>query len=76
MPRELELLTVYRTHARPQFVEDALRDLLRAVHQRIRSVDPAAAITIRATSMESIHDFDISGEITCSVAELDQMFPS
>jgi GTP cyclohydrolase FolE2 len=70
LPRDLELLMVHRAHAEPQFVEDVLRGLLRAIHERVRTSHAGSTITIRAASMESIHDFDISGAISYTVAEL------
>ena len=70
LPRELELLAVHRAHAKPQFLEDVLRDLLRAIYEVVRQRDPTSTIKIEATSMESIHDFDISGSISYSIAEL------
>jgi GTP cyclohydrolase IV len=75
LPRELELLAVRRAHANPQFLEDALRDLLRSVYRRIETSHATSTIAIDATSVESIHDFDISGSIRYSVAELGRIFP-
>ena len=75
LPREFELLAVHRAHANPQFLEDALRDLLQTIHREIRAGHATSTITIEATSMESIHDFDISGSITYSVAELNRLLP-
>jgi GTP cyclohydrolase FolE2 len=72
LPRDLELLAVHRAHAAPQFVEDVLRALLQPIYDCVKTSHPASTITIRATSMESIHDFDISGAISYSVAELNR----
>jgi GTP cyclohydrolase IV len=72
LPRDLELLAVHRAHREPQFVEDVLRDLLAAVHRLIGAEHPDATIRIRTTSLESIHDFDLDGEIVASVRELDR----
>jgi GTP cyclohydrolase-4 len=72
LTRDLELLAVDRAHREPQFVEDVLRDLLAAVHGLIRDQHPDATIRIRATSQESIHDFDLDGEVVASVRELDR----
>ena len=33
---------------------------------------PSATIRIRSTSQESIHDFDLDGEVAASVRELDR----
>jgi GTP cyclohydrolase FolE2 len=71
LPREFELLSVHRAHAKPQFLEDVLRDLMRALHGLVRNRAPEATIRIEARSMESIHDFDMEGEIEFSVRELD-----
>ena len=73
LPRELELLNVYRAHARPQFLEDAVRDLLVAVYRLVRDRSPEATIQVKSVSMESIHDFDMEGEIEFSVPELDRI---
>lgn len=73
LPREFELLNVHRAHARPQFLEDVLRDLMRAVHRLVCDAAPERTITIESTSMESIHDFDISGRLSCTVAELNAL---
>jgi GTP cyclohydrolase-4 len=72
LPRDLELMAVHRAHDEPQFVEDVLRDLFAAVHGLIRDEHPDATIRIRATSQESIHDFDLDGEVVASVRELDR----
>lgn len=72
LPRDLELMAVHRAHREPQFVEDVLRDLLAAVHGLIRDEHPDATIRIRSTSQESIHDFDLDGEVVASVRDLDR----
>lgn len=73
LPREFELLNVYRAHAEPQFLEDVLRDLMLALYREVRGDDPEVTIRIESKSMESIHDFDLSGEVEFSVAELDRV---
>ena len=50
--------------------ENALRELLRAAYELLVPDHPSAQIRVRSASMESIHDFDISGEVGGSVAEL------
>jgi GTP cyclohydrolase FolE2 len=74
LPREFELLNVYRAHARPQFLEDALRDLLVGVYRLLPKPSAEGALLIQTVSMESIHDFDMEGEIEFSVKELDRIF--
>lgn len=74
LPREFELLNVYRAHARPQFLEDTLRDLLFAIYQTIGPLNTEATIRVESSSLESIHDFDLHGEIEFSVRELNLIF--
>lgn len=73
LPREFELLNVHRAHAEPQFLEDVLRDLTRAVHRLVREKAPEGKIRIQSVSLESIHDFDMEGEIEFSVKDLDKI---
>lgn len=74
LPRDLELLNVFRAHAEAQFVEDALRDLLLAVYQVVRRRTAEGSISIKSISFESIHDFDLEAEIEFSLRELDEIF--
>jgi GTP cyclohydrolase-4 len=74
LPREFELLNVYRSHAEPQFLEDVLRELLRAVYDVVRPLSSKGELEISSVSMESIHDFDMHGEIAFPLKELDKAF--
>jgi GTP cyclohydrolase-4 len=74
LPREFELLNVHRAHAQPQFLEDVLRDLMLAIYRLVRPHSPEGVIQIRSDSMESIHDFNMEGEIEFSMKELDRIF--
>ncbi len=74
LPREFELLNVYRSHAGPQFLEDVLRELLRAIYNVVRPLSSEGEIEISSVSMESIHDFDMHGEIAFPLKELDKTF--
>ena len=74
LPREFELLNVYRSHAEPQFLEDVLRELLRAIYTVVRPLSSKGEIEISSVSMESIHDFDLHGEIAFPLKELDKAF--
>jgi GTP cyclohydrolase FolE2 len=76
MPRELELLTVYQAHKKPQFLEDVLRDLLESLHQELKGQPEGAKVRIQSLSMESIHDFDLDGEIEYSLGDLNLLFAS
>jgi len=75
LPREYELLMVYRAHREPQFIEDAMRQVISALYSLLTDDDYAAcAINVHSTSMESIHDFDITAECTMTMAELGGIF--
>lgn len=73
LPRELELLNVYRAHLRAQFLEDAIRELLVGIYRIVRVRSSEGVISIASRSMESIHDFDLEAKIEFSVGELDRI---
>jgi GTP cyclohydrolase FolE2 len=75
MPREFELLTVFLAHARPQFLEDVLRDLSADLAKTLADEADTARIVIDSISMESIHDFDLHGQIDTSLAEVRAISP-
>ncbi len=70
LPREYELLLVYRAHAAPQFIEDAVRQILARLYDLLADESPESSISLSSVSMESIHDFDIAAEIELSIAQL------
>lgn len=74
LPREFELLNVQQAHAKPQFLEDVLRDLLARAYRMVRKRNTEGTIRVVSSSMESIHDFDLGGEIEYSLGELDAIF--
>lgn len=59
LPRDAELLAVFAAHARAQFVEDVVRDLVRAVWLRLPDALDSTTIAVESRSEESIHDFDL-----------------
>jgi GTP cyclohydrolase FolE2 len=63
LPRGSELSMVYRAHATPQFIEDALREALWAVYTALDGA-PFRSLRGTSTSAESIHDFDLSAAAT------------
>ena len=75
MPREYELLTVYKAHHKPQFLEDVLRELSAALTRLLAGNPPETRVRITSVSMESIHDFDLDGEIDYTLADLQAMLP-
>lgn len=76
MPREYELLTVYKAHHKPQFLEDVLRELSASLARLLEGNDPETRVRITSISMESIHDFDLDGEIEYTLADLRAMLPT
>lgn len=68
LPRGSELALVYNAHRTPQFIEDALRDVLRATYT---ALDGArfSSLRGRARSLESIHEFDLRASATLTNAE-------
>jgi GTP cyclohydrolase FolE2 len=63
LSREHELVCVYRAHAHPQFIEDALRSAAAAM---VRALGPATTVgrlSARARSLESIHEFDLCASL-------------
>jgi|LauGreDrversion2_6_1035139.scaffolds.fasta_scaffold08977_2 GTP cyclohydrolase FolE2 len=70
MPREYELLTVYKAHHKPQFLEDVLREISAQLFRLLAGNPPQTRVSIKSVSMESIHDFDLDGEIDFTMADL------
>lgn len=75
MPREYELLTVYKAHHKPQFLEDVLRELSSALAKLLEGNPAETRVRITSISMESIHDFDLDGEIDYTLADLQAKLP-
>ncbi len=63
LPREHELLLVYRAHAAPQFIEDAVRQVLSRVARTLGQQFPDASVHLESVSYESIHDYDIVADV-------------
>lgn len=72
LPREYELLMVYRSHKKPQFIEDVVREVAVKVGEAIKDDFQQSSIRVFSESMESIHDFDIQAELVESVENLVQ----
>lgn len=73
LPREYELLNVYRAHKKPQFMEDIIRQVLMGTYNLFKDSFPESTIKVSSLSMESIHDYDISSEIEISINELSEI---
>lgn len=63
LPREHELLLVYRAHREPQFIEDAMRQVVAAIGKTFAAKFPRATVRVDSISFESIHDYDIRADI-------------
>lgn len=75
LPREYELLLVYRAHKEPQFIEDAMRQVVFTLNSLLADDEYSdCAIDVRSTSMESIHDFDIHATYRMTVRELRERY--
>ena len=70
LPREYELLNVYRAHEEPQFMEDVVRQILMGIYSLFKETFPESTIKVSSLSMESIHDYDIISEIEVSIEEI------
>jgi len=70
LPREYELLNVYRAHENPQFMEDVVRHVLMGVYRLFKETFPESTIKVSCLSMESIHDYDIISETEISIREM------
>lgn len=69
LPRENELLLVFKSHKKPQFIEDVVRELPVALYPIVARY-PDSSIETHSVSMESIHDFDIYAKSEYSASEL------
>lgn len=70
LPREFELHLVYRAHRRPQFIEDAARQMLAAAARALGNEHGDSRVSLHSTSMESIHDFDIVNEFEVPLSQI------
>ena len=70
LPRDAELAYVYRAHARPQFIEDALRAAVMATAGAWRSRAAFQRISGRSRSLESIHEYDLTASLDVDADDL------
>ena len=73
LPRDHELLMVYRAHKNPQFMEDVVRQVLVDMYNVFKNKYSESSLRVNTVSMESIHDFDIHANLEFSVRELQKM---
>jgi GTP cyclohydrolase-4 len=70
MKRPDEVAVVERAHARPRFVEDCVREMVRGVAERYPDLDDEAFLMARQVNMETIHRHDVSAERSGAVDEI------
>jgi GTP cyclohydrolase FolE2 len=70
LPREHELLLVHESHRRPQFLEDVLREVAMAVAGVCSGMAQETVVTVSSTSFESIHEYDLHGQLSWTLGEL------
>jgi len=67
LPREYELLMVYKAHKYPQFIEDVVREIAIKVSQVTLENFPTSSLKVTSQSIESIHDFNIQALLEDSI---------
>jgi len=73
-PDEAEL--VFRSHAAPQFAEDAVREVARQVGLDFGGrLPPATPVRIESLSFESIHIHDVCCRLSTTLAEICRLLP-
>lgn len=70
LPRDAELMCVYRAHRAPQFIEDALRAAVVAVADLWAPPASFRAIVGRSRSLESIHPHDLTAALTLQASDV------
>jgi len=70
LKRPDELFVVEHAHLQPRFVEDSVREALRATLERYPALADGDFLHSRQVNLETIHDHDVLGERFGTVAEL------
>ena len=70
MKRPDELAVVAKAHARPRFVEDCVREMLRQVLGNYPSLPPGAFVMARQENLETIHRHNVVAERYGLIGEL------
>lgn len=66
-----EAQLVYTSHSRPQFVEDAVREVARITGKRFAgALPPETLVVIESLSLESIHIHDVCCRLETTLAEI------
>jgi GTP cyclohydrolase I/GTP cyclohydrolase-4 len=70
LKRPDEADVVERAHARPRFVEDCVREMVRLGLEELSGLDGRAFLSARQENLESIHHHDVVAERSGTVEEL------
>ncbi len=70
MKRSDELSVVERAHARPRFVEDCVREMVRRVIETYPDLEDDGFVCARQQNLETIHRHDVVAERTGRVSEI------
>ena len=70
LKREDEVEVVLRSHERPSFVEDIVRNIFLSVVSRYRDLPDDCLVSVRSESMESIHQHNAIAEKISYLKEL------
>lgn len=70
MKRSDELSVVEKAHARPRFVEDCVREMVRRVVEAYPELDDDGFVCARQESLETIHRHNVVAERTGLVSEI------
>lgn len=70
LKRNDEGMIVYNAHKNPKFVEDVVRDVLRALRDKFQSLPDEAKVTVRSVSEESIHKHNAFAERVTTMGKI------
>jgi GTP cyclohydrolase-4 len=70
LKRPDELYIVNKAHANPRFVEDVVREILRAVVEKYTELPDDSFVWVRQRNEETIHKYDVEAEGWGTMAEL------
>src|SRR5437588_11871870 len=65
-----ELYIVNKAHANPRFVEDVVREILRAVVEKYADLPDDTFVWVRQRNEETIHKYDVEAEGWGTLGEL------
>lgn len=70
MKRPDEQFVVAKAHARPRFVEDSVREMIRGVTERFPNLPDRAFVHAHQVNFETIHTHDVEAERSATLGEI------